>query len=78
MPKSKYQKQQEAIARNRAAFPEVIKDWCSRQPGGEQYEQRLQDHGEDWAQEGARLASEQLGRAAVAAHVDCHGNPLKD
>ncbi len=75
MAKSKQQKQQEAIARNRSAFPNEIKMWCRTQSSGELYKERLQISKEA-AQKCASDGDIQLLRAAKEAHVDRYGNPL--
>lgn len=76
MPKSVQQKQQEALARKREAFPKLIAYWCSMSRQGDIYKWR---HSIDceWAEEGFKEAERRLVKAAAEAHVDRHGNPLK-
>ncbi len=75
MAKSKQQKQQKAIARNRSAFPVEIKMWHRTQPGGELYKERLK-LSKQAAQSCALDGDVRLPRAAKEAHVDLSGNHL--
>lgn len=75
--KTKEQKQKEALARNRAAMPQKIAEWCESQPGGKRYKAAMV-HGKDHAQKIASQAEIGLLRAAKEAQTDRHGNPLEN
>jgi hypothetical protein len=75
MPKSKQQKQQEAIDRNRAAFPGEIKMWCNAQAYSNT-PSNIHYFGKEHCDKHFANAEKRLVRAAAEAHVDRHGNPL--
>jgi hypothetical protein len=75
MAKSKQEKQQEALARKRALYPEKLKEYHSRCFGGETY---LEIHaagldaGRFFQQEAKRVFEKYLEEA----QLDEHGNPF--
>jgi hypothetical protein len=75
--KSKQQKQEEALARKRKAFPSKIREWCNRQVGGTDYNYMLTHFGKDAADKKAAEATRYLLHMAEDAQVDRHGNPLE-
>ena len=76
MPKTKQQKQQEAIERKRSFFHVYRKDFMDLSVGGDRYKEILATHGHDFADARAQQASRALDRAAAEAKCDRYGNPL--
>lgn len=75
MAKTKEQKRQEAIDRNRRNFPSKREEWQSRQPSGESYKLYAQYYGKDEADARALEANRRFAKEMAAAHCDAHGNP---
>lgn len=83
MPKTKFQKQQEALARKRAAIDYHREQWQKTQAGSAIYKQIMQQHGgnekgRNEAESNAAYYAIRLKKACAEAQVDTHGNPLKD
>jgi hypothetical protein len=85
MPKSKIQKQQEALERKRTDIPAMRNCWQKAQPGGEWYKLTLADRvfrTAERAREEADMTAKnwdmRFKKACAEAQVDTHGNPLKD
>lgn len=74
MPKTKYQKQQEAIARKRA-FLHEYRELLSKAVAGRK--DITTQFGEAEAQHRIDAAQASLKEAARQAHCDVHGNPLE-
>ena len=78
MPKSKQQKQIDAIARNRRWINQDRQHYLDCQPGGDVYKQTVKDnHGDTtYADQKAAREKERFIQRSNAAFVDAHGNPL--
>lgn len=76
MPKTKLEKQMEAIARKRFTFPIYIRRWEAWQPGGKYYEAAPDNDGPQGRQARMQEAEADLLRAAAEAQVDRDGKPL--
>lgn len=76
MAKSKQQKQEEALQRKRAAFPEQIASWRKHQRGGEFYKVTVEWDSVKAADEEAAEAEKRLVKAAAEAGLDRYGNAL--
>lgn len=76
MAKTKEQKQQEAIDRNRRRLHQHRAMYLESSPGGEMYKHNFVIYGKEEAQSEARRYDLLFTKACQAAHVDRHGNPV--
>ena len=76
MPKTKHQKQQEAIERARFTLPLHRKKWMEVAFGSPGFVQNQEQYGYDKAVRIAEEAYHNFKKAAEQAHADLHGNPL--
>lgn len=76
MAKTKEQKQQEAIDRNRRRLHQHRAMYLESSPGGEMYKHNFVIYGKEEAQSEARRYDLLFTKACQAAHVDRHGNPI--
>lgn len=78
MAKSKQQKQQEALDRKRAQFPEKMTLRLKYNPGGNYYENCKRFQGQELADKRAAEHNIAFGRYLKEAQLDTHGNHLKE
>ena len=76
MPKSKQQKQQEAIARDRQGFETNRQYYLSWQLGGERYKNACATNRGDWAKEEAVRQRIRFEKWCNFVGLDTHGNVI--
>ena len=76
MPKSREQKQKEAIERKRAGIKTDRTIYLERQVGGTVYNFHVEHHGKDEANRQAEIAKKAFHKRCEEAKVDPHGNDL--
>lgn len=77
MAKTKEQKQQEALARNRAMYPDKLRDYLESQQGGVNYERILRDYGPGAASLNSRETKRVFKEWCEQNKIDMHGNILE-
>lgn len=77
MPKTKTQKQKEAIDRKLKIIPKLRQQYHDSFPGGTSYKTRCTNISKEHADAMLVEARKRFERACKEAHVDTHGNPLE-
>lgn len=78
MPKTKLQKQQEALERKLASIKKMRVSWLYAAPGGGEYNRIKSVSGEEAAIKNFDKIDQMFKKACSEAGVDRHGNPLSE
>lgn len=75
-PKTKFERQYEAIERKRRNFHKELDYWIQFQYGTSMYANLVQSQGQDFADQKRIDANTRFEKFCAEAKVDAHGNPL--